>query len=98
MLPQAPLDAPLPLLYTFAVLRDVCTTRCTERLLGHRRAAQAEAQQAKAQQEEKSLRIEDGWDYFVIGWSQVIADVFDVAIPTQGQLFGELSRVAGEAR
>ena len=55
-------------------------------------------QQAHAQAADKSLRIEDGWDYFVIGWSQVIADVFDVAIPTQGQLFGELSRVAGEAR
>ena len=55
-------------------------------------------QQAHAQEVEKSLRIEDGWDYFVIGWSQVIADVFDVVIPTRGQLFGELSRVAGEAR
>ena len=55
-------------------------------------------QQAHAQEVEKSLRIEDGWDYFVIGWSQVIADVFDVVIPTQGRLFDELSRVAGEAR
>lgn len=55
-------------------------------------------EQAKAQEAEKSLRIEDGWDYFVIGWSQVIADVFDVAMPTQGRLFDELSRVAGEVR
>ncbi len=51
-------------------------------------------QQAKAQEEEKSMRIEDGWDYFVIGWSQVIADVFALDIPTSGDLYASLSEQA----
>jgi shikimate 5-dehydrogenase len=55
-------------------------------------------EQANRQKIGRHLLIEDGWRYFVIGWSQVIGDVFDVAMPTQGRLFDELSRVAGEAR
>ncbi|MCH2059869.1 MAG: hypothetical protein MK183_04515 [Verrucomicrobiales bacterium] len=54
--------------------------------------------QARAQKEEKSLRIEDGWDYFVIGWSQVIADVFELEIPPRGGLYDSLSRQALELR
>jgi len=54
--------------------------------------------QARAQKEEKSLRIEDGWDYFVIGWSQVIADVFELEIPPLGGLYDSLSRQALEVR
>ena len=51
-------------------------------------------EQAKAQKAGKSLRIEDGWDYFVIGWSQVIADVFDLDIPASGDLYTSLSEQA----
>ncbi len=52
--------------------------------------------QARAQQREKNLRIEDGWVYFVHGWTRVIAEVFDVDIPTGGPVFDEVSRIAAE--
>lgn len=32
---------------------------------------------AKAQAAERSLRVVDGWRYFIHGWTQVISDVFD---------------------
>ena len=31
----------------------------------------------------RSLTLVDGWDYFVIGWTQVIADIFELDIPTK---------------
>jgi len=55
-------------------------------------------EQARAQKTKRSLWIEDGWDYFVIGWSQVIADVFDLDIPPRGELYASLSRQALELR
>ena len=55
-------------------------------------------EQAKRQQEARDLLIEDGWRYFVIGWSQVVGDVFDVEIPTSGGRFDELSRAAAAVR
>jgi shikimate 5-dehydrogenase len=54
--------------------------------------------QAKAQQESRNLTIEDGWIYFVHGWTRVMADVFAVDIPTDGRLFDELSRIAASVR
>lgn len=36
--------------------------------------------QAEAQKESRSLRIEDGWTYFIHGWTQVIAEVFHIDI------------------
>lgn len=36
--------------------------------------------QARAQEAERGLTVVDGWRYFIHGWSQVIAEVFDVAI------------------
>ena len=36
--------------------------------------------QAEAQQEVLNLTIEDGWTYFIHGWTQVIAEVFHVDI------------------
>ncbi|MDR1972199.1 MAG: shikimate dehydrogenase [Treponema sp.] len=36
--------------------------------------------QAEAQREEKNLHVEDGWNYFIYGWTQVIAEVFNVEI------------------
>jgi shikimate 5-dehydrogenase len=44
------------------------------------------------------VRFEDGWVYFLHGWTQVIAEVFDVAIPTSGPRFDELGRIAAAAR
>ena len=48
--------------------------------------------QAKAQAAEKGLHIEDGWRYFIHGWTQVIAEVFDIEIG--GALLAELSEIA----
>lgn len=36
--------------------------------------------QAEAQREERGLTIEDGWTYFIHGWTQVIAEVFHIDI------------------
>ncbi len=36
--------------------------------------------QAEAQQKERNLTIEDGWTYFIHGWTQVIAEVFHIDI------------------
>ena len=54
--------------------------------------------QARAQQATRNLTVEDGWIYFVHGWTRAIADVFDVNIPTQGSDFDELSRIASSVR
>lgn len=53
--------------------------------------------QARRQQRERRLQVEDGWTYFIHGWTQVIAEVFDIAIPTSGPEFDEVSRIALEA-
>lgn len=39
--------------------------------------------QAEAQRAARGLRVEDGWRYFVHGWSQVVADVFDIPMPPE---------------
>ncbi|MBU2937157.1 MULTISPECIES: shikimate dehydrogenase family protein [Pacificibacter] len=52
--------------------------------------------QANAQHDTKSLQIEDGWTYFIHGWTQVIAEVFDVDIPISGPKFEALSRIAAD--
>ncbi|MCB1972835.1 MAG: hypothetical protein KDG54_20785, partial [Geminicoccaceae bacterium] len=52
--------------------------------------------QARAQQEAQGLQVEDGWSYFIHGWTQVIAEVFDVEIPTSGPRFDEISRIAAK--
>ena len=36
--------------------------------------------QARAQQEARSLHVVDGWRYFIHGWSQVVADVFELTL------------------
>jgi len=54
--------------------------------------------QAKAQQKLRNLRIEDGWLYFIHGWTRVIAEVFHIDIPESGATFDELCRIANEAR
>jgi shikimate 5-dehydrogenase len=54
--------------------------------------------QARAQATARNLSIEDGWVYFVHGWTRVVAEVFDVDIPTSGPKFDDISRIAKEAR
>jgi shikimate 5-dehydrogenase len=50
--------------------------------------------QAKAQEKAKNLHVEDGWNYFIYGWTQVIAEVFHITIDDAALL--ELSRIAKE--
>jgi shikimate dehydrogenase len=52
--------------------------------------------QALAQQESRSLVVEDGWRYFLHGWTHVIAHVFHMAIdPTT---FDRLAAIAAAFR
>jgi shikimate 5-dehydrogenase len=55
-------------------------------------------EQAEAQQENRTLKIEDGWVYFIHGWTRVIAEVFDIEIPVRGPEFDQLSEIAGRFR
>ena len=50
--------------------------------------------QARNQQKEKNLHIEDGWVYFLHGWTRVISEVFHLYIPTSGLEFDKLSKIA----
>ncbi len=53
-------------------------------------------QQAQAQQGERQLVVEDGWRYFVHGWTQAVAEVFDVPMPPE--TVDELGRAAAGTR
>jgi shikimate 5-dehydrogenase len=50
--------------------------------------------QARAQEAERHLQIEDGWTYFIHGWTRVIAEVFHINIPVSGPAFDHLSELA----
>ena len=52
--------------------------------------------QARAQQREAGLIVEDGWIYFIHGLTQVIAEVLDVPIGLDK--IDQLSRIAAEVR
>lgn len=54
--------------------------------------------QAMRQAEAQRLHVEDGWVYFIHGWTQVIAEVFGIDIPTEGPAFDALSDIAVNAR
>ena len=54
--------------------------------------------QARAQEQEKNLHVEDGWVYFLHGWQRVIAEVFHLDIPTSGPIFEDLSKIALEVK
>lgn len=54
--------------------------------------------QARAQAKARNLTVEDGWIYFIHGWTRVIAEVFHIDIPTSGPEFDRLSVIAGETR
>lgn len=49
-------------------------------------------EQAEKQAAEKNLHIEDGWVYFIHGWTQVIAEVFHIEI--KGEMLEKLSAIA----
>lgn len=54
--------------------------------------------QARAQEKQRHLHIEDGWLYFIYGWLSVIAEVFHREIPLSGKSFEELCQVAGQQK
>ena len=47
---------------------------------------------AERQQRVRSLKVEDGWRYFVHGWTSVIEEVFDIAITPS--IVDELAKIA----
>lgn len=51
--------------------------------------------QARRQEKSRNLLIEDGWMYFIYGWTQVIAEVIHREI--RGELLYRLSKIASEA-
>lgn len=52
--------------------------------------------QALAQAEKRNLRVEDGWVYFIHGWSQVIGEALN--IPITPELFERLEKAAASTR
>jgi hypothetical protein len=52
--------------------------------------------QALAQRESRRLHVEDGWLYFVHGWTQVIALVFHITL--DDALFRRLEAIAATIR
>ena len=53
--------------------------------------------QARRQQAPRQMQVEDGWTYFIYGWTRVIAEVFDIDIPTGGPDFDTICRIAAQA-
>lgn len=54
--------------------------------------------QARSQRDRLGLLVEDGWTYFLHGWTQVITEVFDIPAPATGPRFEHLSSLARSAR
>ena len=52
--------------------------------------------QARAQEAERGLTVVDGWRYFIHGWTQVIAEVFDIELTPE--LVEELADAATAVR
>jgi len=50
--------------------------------------------QALAQAESRGVKVEDGWMYFIYGWTQVIAEVFHTEI--LGERLKEMDRIAAK--
>ncbi|MDJ1006263.1 MAG: shikimate dehydrogenase [Paracoccaceae bacterium] len=53
--------------------------------------------QARKQAKPRDLTVEDGWTYFIHGWTRVIAEVFDIDIPTGGPGFEAIADIAAQA-
>lgn len=54
--------------------------------------------QARAQATARHLQVEDGWTYFIHGWTRGIAEVFYLDIPVSGETFDRLCELAAGAR
>jgi len=54
--------------------------------------------QARAQEKTRNLHVEDGWIYFIHGWTRVIAEVFHIDIPTRGPAFDRIAQIAQDVR
>jgi len=54
--------------------------------------------QANAQKESRHLWVEDGWIYFIHGWTRVMAEVFHLDIPSHGPEFDRLAQIARDVR
>jgi shikimate dehydrogenase len=52
--------------------------------------------QARGQQEERDLTVVDGWRYFIHGWSQVVAEVFELEM--EPALVARLAEAAESVR
>ncbi len=50
--------------------------------------------QARAQSRTRAVQVEDGWLYFLHGWTQVVAQVYHQEI--HGERFDRLAAMAGE--
>ena len=48
--------------------------------------------QANSQKKGKNLYVEDGWIYFIHGWTQVVSEVFHVSI--EGKILDQMSELA----
>jgi shikimate 5-dehydrogenase len=53
--------------------------------------------QADTQKVECNLQIEDGWTYFIHGWTRVIAEVFHSEIPVSGKIIDRFAEIAVNA-
>ncbi|WP_099827915.1 shikimate dehydrogenase family protein [Oceaniglobus indicus] len=53
---------------------------------------------ARAQADTRHLRVVDGWTYFIHGWTQVIAEVFDIEIGTDADTIARLTDIAHAAK
>ena len=52
--------------------------------------------QAIAQSEQRNLHVEDGWIYFIHGWTQVVSEVFNVDII--GDKFDQIEQLSNQMR
>jgi shikimate 5-dehydrogenase len=54
--------------------------------------------QARTQQQNCHLHVEDGWLYFIHGWTRAIAEIFGIEIPTKGPEFDRIADIASKLR
>ncbi|MEX0670128.1 MAG: hypothetical protein WD060_06705 [Pirellulales bacterium] len=54
--------------------------------------------QARRQAAARQLLVEDGWVYFLHGWTRVMEEVFHVEIPARGPAFDALGTIAASTR
>jgi shikimate 5-dehydrogenase len=52
--------------------------------------------QAREQPEKRGVRVHDGWEYFLHGWTQTLAPILRLSMTTE--LFGRLAEAAGPWR